>query len=89
MPESARPYLNAEYSEYRHVTVKVSPDSEQIEAWTYMFFKPEEGLKPSKELLQTMVAGATAYGFSEDYIERLRTTTVLSSPAAVQPEPVA
>lgn len=58
---------------YHRLPIRVvTPEAEEIEAFTYQSFHGRPGRKPSRRYLGLLLAGARQHGLPEDWIARLR-----------------
>ncbi|NNL67947.1 MAG: gamma-glutamylcyclotransferase [Myxococcales bacterium] len=58
---------------YQRLPVRVvTPQDEEIAAFTYRSFRGRPGRKPSRRYLSLLLAGARQHGLPEDWIARLR-----------------
>ena len=56
---------------YRRIKVKVILDGKEVEAWTYIGKRTDDGIPPDKSCIERTLRGARTHGLPKEYIEWL------------------
>lgn len=84
LPQPVRSFLDGEYAGYQPTVVTVAVDGTTMQAWAYIA-RTDEGLMPTEEVLDIVLAGAAEHGLSQEYIQRLRDRPILEPLPSLRP----